>query len=107
MKRVYLLLTTMFLLGCEKPLEEVEDKKSYDITKMDLGMALWKRQIILFDGDLEKADSAYSVDKKILIDDIYKTAKKVENKNDVSEKECGHIFFNRYCHFCREYRLKN
>ena len=105
--RIYTLLLAWFLLGCEKPIEESEDKKSYDITKMDLGMALWKRQIILFDGDLEKADSAYSVDKKILIDDIYKTSERVEKKDAISEKECGHIFFNRYCHTCREYRLKN
>ena len=105
--KVYALLLVVFLLGCEKPIEESEDKKGYSIINMDLGMALYKRQIILFDGDLEKADSAYSVDKKILIDDIYKTTERLKNKDDINEKECGHIFFNRYCHSCKEYRLKN
>lgn len=103
-----LLLVAVLLVGCQNKIEDVNEKKSFDTTKMDLGMALWKNKIQTFEGDIKKADSAYEIDKKILIDDIYKTADKVEEKKKVvNEKECGHIFFNKYCRFCREHRLHN
>jgi len=104
---LYTLLVAVLLVGCEKSLEEVDEEKSFTISKMDLGMALWKNKIQTFEGDVKKADSAYAIDKKTLIDDIYKTAKKVEKKNNADEKECGHIFFNKYCQSCKEYRLEN
>lgn len=98
---LYALLVAVLLVGCEKSGEEIEEKKSFDTTKMDLGMALWRNKIQTFDGNVKQADSAYEIDKKILIDYIYKTADKVEEKKKVvNEKECGHIFFNRYCSFC-------
>jgi len=103
----YLLLVAVLLVGCQNSKEDINEKKSFDISKMDLGMALWKNKIQTFDGDIKKADSAYAIDKRILMDDIYKTAEKVENKKNVDEKECGHIFFNKYCQFCKEYRLEN
>lgn len=103
----YVLLVAVLLVGCKNPIEDADEKKSFDISKMDLGMALWKNKIQTFDGDIKKADSAYAVDKQILIDDIYKTAEKIENKKDDDEKECGHIFFNKYCQSCKEYRLEH
>jgi len=103
----YVLLVAVLLFGCRNSIEDVNEKKSFDISKMDLGMALWKNKIQTFDGDIKKADSAYAIDKQKLIDDIYKTAEKIEKKKEVDEKECGHIFFNKYCQSCKEYRLEN
>jgi len=104
----YVLLVAVLLFGCEKSHEEVNDEKSFTISKMDLGMALWKNKIQTFEGNVKQADSAYEIDKKILIDDIYKTADKVgEKKKVINEKECRHLLFNKYCRFCREYRLHN
>ena len=104
---LYTLLVAVLLVGCEKSLEEVDEEKSFTISKMDLGMALWRNKIQTFDGDIKKADSAYEIDKQKLIDDIYKTVEKVEKKKEVDEKECGHIFFNKYCQSCKEYRFEH
>lgn len=104
---VYAMLVAVLLVGCEKPLEKENLEKSFTMTKMDLGMALWKNKIQTFQGNVVKADSAYQIDKQKLVDDIYKTAEKVENKKEVDEKECGHIFFNKYCSSCKEYRLEH
>jgi len=103
----YVLLVAVLLIGCQNSKEDINDKKSSDISRMDLGMALWKNKIQTFEGDVKKADSAYAIDKQKLIDDIYKTAEKEENKKEVDEKECGHIFFNKYCQSCKEYRLEH
>lgn len=114
MKKVLLgcVLLLTLSVGCYEPTRDVIDnKKDLSLKTMDLGMALWKRQIILFDGDIKKADSAYRVDKKVLNDDIYKSIYKEVEKEDsklnqkANEKECKHIFYNRYCYDCREYRL--
>ena len=107
MKNTILILFAVFVISCGHDKEYYKLKKENTELSMDLGVNLWKRKIIQYNGNVEKADSAYSVDKKILIDDIYKTSERVEKKGDTNEKECGHIFFNRYCHSCKEYRLKN
>jgi len=78
--KLYLILLAIFLLGCETNLETIKQKKISATLNMDLGMALWKRHLLLFDGDIKKTDSAYTTDKKILIDDIYKSVDKVEKK---------------------------
>lgn len=104
---VYAMLVAVLLVGCQNTTEDINEKKSFDTTKMDLGMALWKNKIQTFEGDVKKADSAYEIDKQKLIDDIYKTVEKVEEKKEFDEKDCGHIFFNKYCQSCKEYRLDN
>jgi hypothetical protein len=101
------MLVAVLLVGCKNPTEDTNEKKSFDISIMDLGMSLWKNKIQTFNGDIKKADSAYAIDKQILIDDIYKNAEKVEKKRTDDKKECGHIFFNKYCQSCKEYRLEH
>jgi hypothetical protein len=39
--------------------------------------------------------------------ETYKVVEKVEDsQKEIEEKECGHIFLNKYCRLCKEYRLR-
>ena len=72
MKTTITLLLLIFLAGCK---DYTRERKSFDIAKMDLGKELWKNKILLFEGNVKKADSAYQVDKIKIIDDIYDSLK--------------------------------
>ena len=101
-----IIITTIAILlinlSCHKSEERNNDSisKTRDLNRMDLGMAIWRKQIKKFNGNERKADSAYNSIKIIVIDDIYK---KVNKK--ILEEDCGHIFFNRHCVNCKQTRL--
>ena len=56
-------LMSAFIVGCEQASPEINEEESFS-NKMDLGMILYRSKITTFEGDTEKADSAYKVDKK-------------------------------------------
>lgn len=90
MRNMILILFVISVLSCSHDKKYYELKKENTELDMDLGMLLWKKKIIQYKGNVKKADYAYEKDKKILINDIYKTIqKKVMSNKEISPSVHG------------------
>lgn len=101
MKNYCLLLMVGLLFSCGN---NVEENIQYDLMRMNLGKELYKSKCLNSE-TYKQADSAYSADAEKFIRESYN---KVYQEAEPQEciKVCCHIFFNKDCQYCEEYKLK-
>jgi len=99
MKKIilYTLLSILFSNCVDIENQTVNEQIAHDKKIMQLGGYLYTKELRKTNGNIKKSDSLLIMDTDTILKDIYKIPEE-------KEKPCGHIFFNKFCQDCREYR---
>lgn len=99
-KIIFCILSLVLFSNCaDIENQTVNEQIAHDKKIMQLGGYLYTKELRKTNGNMRKADSLFNIDGDTILKNIYKIPEE-------KEKHCGHVFFNKFCQDCREYRDK-